>query len=80
MQEKCFCLIIFLAGTYFCGSLKKLQKLQKLEPAKVLCHMVSLVYLNFFVVVDSLPLYLRKTIRKIHPIRRRKASVHLKFP
>ena len=28
------------AGTYFCGSLKKPQKLQNLEHAKVLCHTV----------------------------------------
>ena len=28
------------AGTYFCGSLEKSQKLRKLEPAKILCHTV----------------------------------------
>ena len=30
--------VIFFAGTYFCGSLEKRQKSQKLEPAKISCH------------------------------------------
>ena len=30
----------FFAGTYFCGSLEKPQKLQKLEPAKISCQML----------------------------------------
>ena len=50
------------AGTYFCGSL---EKSQKFEPAKISFNTVSLVYLNFVCFVDSLPLFLRKTIRKI---------------
>ena len=54
-------------GDYFCGSLGKSQKSYKLEPAKISCHTVSLVYLNVFCFVDSLFLYLRKTIRKIVP-------------
>ena len=68
--------LIFLGGNYFCGSL---EKSQKLEPAKISCQTVSLVYLNFFCFVDSLSLYLSKTIKKNSPVRRRKASVHLKF-
>ena len=32
--------LIFLAGTYFCGSL---EKLQKLEPPKISCHTVFIV-------------------------------------
>ena len=62
---------IFLGGRggghYFCGSLWKSQKSYKLEPAKISCHTVSLVYLNVFCFVDSLFLYLRKTIKKIVP-------------
>ena len=54
--------LIFFAGTYFCGSL---EKSQKLEPAKISCHTV--VYLNFVCFVDSLSLFLRKTIKKIVP-------------
>ena len=56
--------LIFFAETYFCGSL---EKSQKLEPAKISCHTVSLVYLNFVCFVDSLSLFLRKTIKKIVP-------------
>ena len=56
----------FFGGNYcvllcFCGSLKKAQKL---EPAKISCHTVSLVYPNFVCFVDSLSLFLRKTIKK----------------
>ena len=52
----------FFAGTYFCGSL---EKSQKLEPAKISCYTV--VYLNFVCFVVSLSLFLRKTIKKIVP-------------
>ena len=37
---KMVAVIFFFAGTYFCRLLGKWQKLQKLEPAKILCHMV----------------------------------------
>ena len=37
MREKCLRLFL-LAGTYFCGSL---EKSQKLEPAKISCHTVK---------------------------------------
>ena len=51
----------------------------KLIFAKILCHTASLVYLNFVCFVDSLSLFLRKTtIKKSCPVRRRKASAHLK--
>ena len=30
-----------VAGTYFCGSLKKTQRSQKLEPEKIWCHTVD---------------------------------------
>ena len=43
--------LIHFAGTYFCGSL---EKIAKLEPAKISCHTVSLVYLNFVCFVDNL--------------------------
>ena len=54
---------------FFCwggrgGSLEKSQKSWKLEPAQISCHKESLVYLNVFRFVDSLSLYLRKTIKK----------------
>ena len=32
--------VIFICGTYFCGSL---EKSQKLEPAEISCHIVVLV-------------------------------------
>ena len=38
--EKMFA-VIFISGTYFCVSLEKPQKSQKLEPAKLSCHTVG---------------------------------------
>ena len=62
---------------FFCGSL---EKAQKLEPTKISCHTVWLVYLvNFVCFVDSLSLFLRKAIKKNRPVRRGKASADLKF-
>ena len=74
------------SGVNFCGKnvcvnffCRWLEKSQKLEPAKISCHTVSVVYLNFVCFGDSLSLFLRKKILKNHPVRTRKASVHLKF-
>ena len=52
---------------------------KKFEPAKMSCHTVSLVYLNFVCFVDSMSLFLQRTIKKNRPVRRRKTSAHLKF-
>ena len=60
--------LIFVARTYFIAG----------KIAKTLCHTVSLVYLNFACFVVSLSLFLRTTIEN-RPVRRKKASVHLKF-
>lgn len=38
---------IFFAATYFCWLLKKLQKSQKLERAKILCHTVWQGYYRY---------------------------------
>ena len=54
-------------------------KIAKTRNAKILCHTVSLVYLNFFCFVGSLSPYLRKTIKKNRSVQRRKASARLKF-
>ena len=54
-------------------------KIAKTRNAKILCHTVSLVYLNFFCFVGSLSLYLTKTIKKNRPVQRRKASARLKL-
>ena len=74
------------SGVNFCGKnvyvnffCRWLEKSQKLEPAKISCHTVSVVYLNFVCFVDSLSLFLTKKFLKNHPVRTRKASVHLKF-
>ena len=40
--------VIFFAATYFCGSLEKPQKLQKLEPAKIF---VPDVILNKLIII-----------------------------
>ena len=53
--------LIFFAGTYFYGSL---EKSQKLEPAKISCHTVSLVCLNFVCFVDSLSLFFEENNEK----------------
>ena len=43
------------------------------------CHTVSLVYPNFVCFVDCLSLFSRKKNKINPPIRKRKASAHLKF-
>ena len=58
----------------------KMAKIYKLEPAKISCHTVSLVHdLNFFCFFDSLSLFFEENNKKNRPVRRRKASAHLKF-
>ena len=67
--------LIFLGGKLFLQIAGKIAKIVKIKNS---CHTVSLVYLNFFCIVDSLSLYFRKT-KKNRLVRRRKASAHLKF-
>ena len=76
LREKCFQFVIFfLRELIFVDR----WKIAKTRNAKILCHTVSLVYLNFFCFVGSLSLYLRKTIKKNRSVQRRKASARLKF-
>ena len=57
-----FALISFLRELIF---FRIAGKIAKIRTRKISCHMVSLVYLNFVCFVDSLSLFLRKTIKKI---------------
>ena len=47
--------VIFFEGIFFWIA----RKIVKLEPAKISCHTVTLVYLNFACFVDSLSLFLQ---------------------
>ena len=55
--------LIFFARTYIFRDRWKNRK--KIKTRKISCHTVTLVYLNFVCFVDSLSLFLRKTIKKI---------------
>ena len=72
--------LIFGGGKLFLRIAGKIAKIVKIRTRNnFVPHGISGLSELFFCFADSLSLYSKKTIKKSRPVRRRKASAHLKF-